>query len=1035
MKKIYSILAVLFVTASVLGQAPQSMSYQAVIRSSNNTLVVSTPVGLQISVLQGGNNGTPVYVETQTATTNTNGLVSIAIGTGTTVTGSFAGINWEAGPYFIKTEIDPTGGTNYSITSTEQTTSVPYVLYGTNGVQPGTAAGQMEYWNGSTWLKIEPVVNTNAKLLLINGVPAWVAVPDAPTIGTVTVGVGQATINYTEPANNGGDTITSYTATSSPGGITVTVYQAGSGAITLTGLNTLTSYTFTVTAANAAGTSMASAPSNSVTPRTIPGAPTIGTATAGNGQATITYTAPAGNGGAAINSYTATSSPGGFTGTLSQAGSGSIIVAGLTNGIEYTFTVTATNVAGTSLPTAPSNSITPSTIPDAPTIGTATAGAGQASIAFTAPDNNGGGAITSYTATSTPGGFTGTLYQAGSGTITVTGLTNGAFYTFTVTAINAAGTSAASAPSNSVRPRTIPGAPTIGIATAGGGQATITYTAPASIGGAVITSYTATSSPGGFTGTLYQSFSGTITVTGLTAGTAYTFTVTATNAAGTSAASAPSNAVTPYTIPNSPTIGTATAGAGLATVTYTAPVSNGGANITSYRATSSPGGLTGSVSQAGSGTITVTGLTAGTAYTFTVTATNAAGTSLASAASTAVTPYTIPGAPIIGTATAGAGQATVTYTAPANNGGAVISSYTATSSPAGFTGTVSQAGSGTITLTAISNFTASTAYTFTVKATNVAGSSIASAPSNSVLPSGIVSGAPTIGTATAGSGQATIAYTAPASNGGFAITGYTATSSPGGFTGTLSQAGSGTITVTGLTNGTAYTFSVKATNAAGTSLASAVSNSVTPLESVTIGTQVWTNKNLDVTTYSDGTVIPQVTDPTAWAALTTGAWCYYNNTTANGTTYGKLYNFYAYAGVYDAASGTNAALRKKLAPTGWHLATRANWSALYTDLGGDGGLVGGKMKSTGISLWTTPNTSATNSSGFTGLPGGRRNTSGSFHAINLWGEWWGPDNIDNTSIFLEYYDQVEILKYDSANLSPTNSLGYKAGVSVRLVRD
>ena len=181
-----------------------------------------------------------------------------------------------------------------------------------------------------------------------------------------------------------------------------------------------------------------------------PDAPIIGTAVAGNAQATVSFTAPSSNGGSAITSYTATSSPGGITGTLSQAGSGSITVTGLTNGTAYTFTVTATNAIGTSLASAVSNSVVPATIPDAPTIGTASAGITVATVPFTAPSSDGGSAITSYTATSSPGDFTGTISQSGSGSITVSGLTTGTAYTFTVTATNAIGTSAASDASNSV---------------------------------------------------------------------------------------------------------------------------------------------------------------------------------------------------------------------------------------------------------------------------------------------------------------------------------------------------------------------------------------------------------------------------------------------------------------------------------------------------------------------------------------------------------------------------------------------------------
>lgn len=135
--KIYSIVAGLLLTASVFAQAPQKMSYQAVIRNSSNALITSTPVGMQISILQGSPTGTAVYVETQTPSTNANGLVSLEIGTGSVITGTFPAINWATGPYFIKTETDPTGGTAYTIVGTNELMSVPYALFSANGTGVG----------------------------------------------------------------------------------------------------------------------------------------------------------------------------------------------------------------------------------------------------------------------------------------------------------------------------------------------------------------------------------------------------------------------------------------------------------------------------------------------------------------------------------------------------------------------------------------------------------------------------------------------------------------------------------------------------------------------------------------------------------------------------------------------------------------------------------------------------------------------------------------------------------------------------------
>jgi len=185
------------------------------------------------------------------------------------------------------------------------------------------------------------------------------------------------------------------------------------------------------------------------------------------------------------------------------------------------------------------------TVPDAPTIGSAARTAsGTVGVAFTAPVSDGGAVITQYRAISTPGSITGVLNQAGSGTISVSGLTNGTGYTFTVRATNSVGDSAESFASNSATPYTAPDAPTIGAAFAiTTTTATVEFTAPGSNGGADITSYTATPSSGGGTGTLNQAGSGTITVTGLTADTTYTFVVRATNAGGNSANSASSASV------------------------------------------------------------------------------------------------------------------------------------------------------------------------------------------------------------------------------------------------------------------------------------------------------------------------------------------------------------------------------------------------------------------------------------------------------------------------------------------------------------
>ena len=144
-------------------------------------------------------------------------------------------------------------------------------------------------------------------------------------------------------------------------------------------------------------------------------------------------------------------------------------------------------------------------------------------------------------------------------------------------------------------------------------------------------------------------------------------------------------------------------------------------------------------------------------------------------------------------------------------------------------------------------------------------------------------------------------------------------------------------------------------------------------QTVTIGTQCWMMENLKVTKYRNGDPIPNVTDSASWVGLTTGAYCNYNNDLSNVITYGSLYNLYA---VSDS---------RNIAPVGWHIPVYAELNTLIAYLGGIF-YAGGKMKETGTSHWLSPN-NADNSSGFTGLPGGRR-TNGSYEYIGKYGLWW-----------------------------------------------
>jgi len=650
------------------------------------------------------------------------------------------------------------------------------------------------------------------------------AAPDLPIIGQATkTGTTTATVAFAAPLNNGGSTITGYTATSTPGNITGTASQSP---ITVTGLNPNTNYTFTVTATNADGTSGPSSASNSITTDSaVPGAPTIGTATkTGTSTASLTFFAPTSDGGQAITGYTATSLPGSITATGTSS---PINFTGLSGGTAYTFTVTATNSIGTSAPSQASNTATTDFVnanaPGAPTIGTATkTGSTTATVAYTAPGSNGGFAITSYTAISTPGGVTGSVSQAGSGTITVTGLTPGQDYTFTVSATNSQGSGLNSSSSNRITTdAAAPAAPLVGTATKiSATSASVSFTPPTINNGAAVTSYTVTSSPGGVTAT---GSSSPITVTGLTAATAYTFTVTATNSAGTSVASSASNQiVSDATVAGAPTIGTATKLSSVsAQVAFTPPASNGGASISSYRIASTPGNIvaTGSASP-----ITITGLTPATAYTFKVTAINYVGDSAQSSASNSITTDAtdvfVPGAPTVGAATkTGSSTATLAFTAPASNGGATITGYIATSTPGNVIA------SGTTSPITFTGLTPATSYTFKVSAINSVGTGAQSAASASITTDTAPPGPPTVGVAAkTGATTATLSFTAPTVTNGQTITGYTVVSTPIGGTG---AGATSPILVTGLTPATAYTFKVRAITTASEGEQSNSSNIIT----------------------------------------------------------------------------------------------------------------------------------------------------------------------------------------------------------------
>ena len=179
MKKIYSIVLFL-ISVSASAQSPDKMSYQAVLRNVDGTLMKDQAVSIQISILQSSATGTTVYQEDHSPSTNLNGLVSLHIGTGNTTSGTFSAIDWSAGPYFLQTDIDPAGGTNYVISSTTELISVPFALYANkadslvggitetdpifnSSVAKGITSSDTTYWNNKLdgYTETDPLFNSS----------------------------------------------------------------------------------------------------------------------------------------------------------------------------------------------------------------------------------------------------------------------------------------------------------------------------------------------------------------------------------------------------------------------------------------------------------------------------------------------------------------------------------------------------------------------------------------------------------------------------------------------------------------------------------------------------------------------------------------------------------------------------------------------------------------------------------------------------------------------------------------------------------
>ena len=640
---------------------------------------------------------------------------------------------------------------------------------------------------------------------------------------------GQTTVSWTASAYDGESPITAYTAYSASIQDPVVHFasiDAGSSSVVVTGLTNGFIYTFSVTSTNAFGEGTnPSIPSPPITPLGPPTAPFNVSATAGTGNAVVTWNAPTNDGGVPITLYTITSAPPDFSGILTMPFSPlSIIATPLTNGTSYTFNVLATNSKGDSPLSDPSPAVMPVGVPGPPTNVTAVRGNASADVTWDDPQNSGGSPITSYTVTSTPGNITITGIQKPA---TFSTLVNGTQYTFTVFATNAIGDSIESTPSSPVTPATVPNAPLNPSATAGNGEAQVVWDFPLIDGGSPIINFTVISIPATTGPQSTSDDSTTLIFTGLTNGTAYRFTVYATNLIGNSPASALTNSVTPagVTAPGPPqTVSASLVAEGVITVLWSAPVSDGGSSILSYKIYPNPADVAPqSVAAAFTNVDFNNTLTNGTLYTFTVTATNAIGESVPSLGATA-TPIAGPSDVQSVVAISRNQGAIVTWAQPSSDGGSSITKYTVNyKENTGGVYTIIVLGPNIFSYEIVGLLTNSILYDFYVSSENAlftggVGTIV------SLTPSSTKADPPSILSVVSGTGEVTITFTPSLYTGGGVFQNYLVEDPGNAYSTTVL---SSPAVLSPLISSTTYQFTVKTVTSIGTSVASAPSSSVT----------------------------------------------------------------------------------------------------------------------------------------------------------------------------------------------------------------
>ena len=665
--------------------------------------------------------------------------------------------------------------------------------------------------------------------------------PSSPTGLTATAGNTTADIYWTAPSNPGLTAISGYKVeyASGPSYSSWTAFPGCTSTAVIcqvTGLVNATDYKFRVSAINSIGTGNASALSSVVTPAGAPATPTISGITPGDGSLSVAFSAPASS--FAITDYEYTLDAG-ATWLSSGSSSSPLTVPGLLNGTVYSVSIRAVSSAGASSGSVATNA-TPSAVPGAPTMTSVVAGGDGTSLVVTFVEGfTGGSAITDFEYATSIGENTssfGAYTSAGTASpFTITGLASGTVYTVQLRAKNTAGSGPSSAFQTGVT-LAAPTAPAISSIVSGAQKLTITYGAYSSAndGGSAI-SKVEYSLDDGVTWADSGTLSNPFVVSGLVNGQSYSVKLRAINAIGVSSASLATVAI-PAAIPAAPQIARVSSAEQSVTVTWDAPSSDGGSVITSYKASAysaSSGGA--SVQSCSTATLTcsITGLTNGSSYYISVTATNAIGESAESAPRILGLPAAAPGAPTISSIAGGSNYLSVAFTAGTQDANAPITGYQF-STDNGDTWNSSLATSSPLLISGLTN---GTSYQVKLRANSSVGYGAASAAgSGKPVSSPDAVASSSIGY-TAASGSVTISWTAPNDNGS-AITNYEVSAfnadTAGSKVSSCTTTGATSCTISSLANGTNYYVSIQAQNAISYSSRSTPRVQVKPGNSISV---------------------------------------------------------------------------------------------------------------------------------------------------------------------------------------------------------